>query len=288
MPQPGVTTVRMRRLGSELRKLRENAGYTIEQVAEHLECSPSRVSRIETGKAQPPKQREIRDLLDLFGATDARTRDTLLQLAKEAAQPGWYSEFQDVFPPRFGSYIGLESEAAELRHFDNQLVHGLLQTPEYAREVLQTTLPGEAPKTIDRLLELRLARQQILGRATPTFALWVILDENVFRRPIGDAAVMRGQVSRLLDAIETPNITVQVLPFDKGGHVGLDGPFSLLGFPEPTDPDVVYVESQAGNAYLEQPHQVSRMNTKFNLLVAAALDPRETGAFLRGIEKETR
>ncbi|MEU8803285.1 helix-turn-helix transcriptional regulator [Spirillospora sp. NPDC048819] len=278
----------MRRLGSELRKLRENAGYTIEQVAEHLECSPSRVSRIETGKAQPPKQREIRDLLDLFGATDARTRDTLLQLAKEAAQPGWYSEFQDVFPPRFGSYIGLESEAAELRHFDNQLVHGLLQTPEYAREVLQTTLPGEAPKTIDRLLELRLARQQILGRATPTFALWVILDENVFRRPIGDAAVMRGQVSRLLDAIETPNITVQVLPFDKGGHVGLDGPFSLLGFPEPTDPDVVYVESQAGNAYLEQPHQVSRMNTKFNLLVAAALDPRETGAFLRGIEKETR
>ncbi|MFG2245786.1 helix-turn-helix domain-containing protein [Spirillospora sp. NPDC048823] len=278
----------MRRLGSELRKLRENAGYTIEQVAEHLECSPSRVSRIETGKAQPPKQREIRDLLELFGATDARTGDTLLQLAKEAAQPGWYSEFQDVFPPRFGSYIGLESEAAELRHFDNQLVHGLLQTPEYAREVLQTTLPGEAPKTIDRLLELRLARQQILGRATQAFALWVILDENVFRRPIGEAAVMRGQVTRLLDAIETPNITVQVLPFDKGAHVGLDGPFSLLGFPEPTDPDVVYVESQAGNAYLEQPHQVSRMNTKFNLLVASALDPRETAAFLRSIEKETR
>ncbi|WP_207929041.1 helix-turn-helix transcriptional regulator [Actinomadura sp. 6K520] len=276
----------MRRLGSELRKLRENAGYTIEQVAEHLECSPSRVSRIETGKAQPPKQREIRDLLELFGATDTRVRDTLLQLAKEAAQPGWYSEFQDVFPPRFGSYIGLESEAAELRHFDNQLVHGLLQTPEYAREVLQTTLPGEAPKTIDRLLDLRLARQQILDRATPAFALWVILDENVFRRPIGEAAVMRGQVSRLLAAIKAPNITVQVLPFDKGAHVGLDGPFSLLGFPDPTDPDVVYVESQAGNAYLEQPHQVSRMNTKFNLLVASALDPRGTAAFLHRIEEE--
>jgi transcriptional regulator with XRE-family HTH domain len=276
----------MRRLGSELRKLRENAAYTIEQVAEHLECSPSRVSRIETGKAQPPKQREIRDLLELFGATDTRVRDTLLQLAKEAAQPGWYSEFQDVFPPRFGSYIGLESEAAELRHFDNQLVHGLLQTPEYAREVLQTTLPGEAPKTIDRLLDLRLARQQILDRAPSTFALWVILDENVFRRPIGEATVMRGQVSRLLDAIKAPNLTVQVLPFDKGAHVGLDGPFSLLGFPEPSDPDVVYVESQAGNAYLEQPHQVSRMNTKFNLLVASALDPRETAAFLRRIEEE--
>ncbi|GAA0544231.1 helix-turn-helix domain-containing protein [Actinomadura livida] len=276
----------MRRLGSELRKLRENAGYTIEQVADHLECSPSRVSRIETGKAQPPKQREIRDLLELFGTTDARIRDTLLQLAKEAAQPGWYSEFQDVFPPRFGSYIGLESEAAELRHFDNQLIHGLLQTPEYAREVLQTTLPGEAPETIDRLLELRLARQQILNRATPAFALWVVLDENVFRRPIGEATVMRGQVSRLLAAIKAPNITVQVLPFDKGAHVGLDGPFSLLGFPDPTDPDVVYVESQAGNAYLEQPHQVSPMNTKFNLLVASALDPRETAAFLHRIEEE--
>lgn len=286
MPQPHVTTVRMRRLGSELRKLRENAGYTIEQVAEHLECSPSRVSRIETGKAQPPKQREIRDLLELFGTADVQTRDTLLQLAKEAAQPGWYNEFQDVFPPRFGSYIGLESEAAELRHFDNQLVHGLLQTPDYAREVLQTTLFGEAPKTIDRLLELRLARQQILKREEPPFALWVIMDENVFRRPIGELPVIRGQVRRLLEAAEAPNITLQVLPFGKGAHVGLDGPFSLLGFPEPTDPDVVYVESQAGNAYLEQPHQVNRMTTKFNLLVASALDPRDTASFLRSLEKE--
>ncbi|MGI5200169.1 helix-turn-helix domain-containing protein [Spirillospora sp. CA-108201] len=286
MPQPRVTTVRMRRLGTELRKLRESAGYTIEQVAEHLECSPSRVSRIETGKAQPPKQRELRDLLELYGTSDARIHDALLQLAREAAQPGWYSEFQDVFPPHFGSYIGLESEAAELRHFDNQLVHGLLQTPEYAREVLRTTLPSEAPRTIDRLLELRLARQQLLDRAFPQFSLWVILDENVLRRQIGDPQVMCEQIHRILEAIKTPNITLQVLPFAKGAHVGLDGPFSLLGFPEPTDPDVVYVESQAGNAYLEQPHQVNRMNTKFNLLVASALDPRETASLLRSVEVE--
>ncbi|MFA1551780.1 helix-turn-helix domain-containing protein [Actinomadura chokoriensis] len=276
----------MRRLGSELRKLRENAGYTIEQIAEHLECSPSRVSRIETGKAQPPKQRELRALLELFDATDDHARDALLQLAREAAQPGWYNEFQEVFPPHFGSYIGLESEAAELRHFDNQLVHGLLQTPDYACEVLRTTLPGEAPKTIDRLLQLRLARQKVLDRTAPPFSLWVILDENVLQRRIGDVHVMRKQVRHLLEAIDTPNITVQVLPFSKGAHIGLDGPFSLLGFPDPTDPDVVYVESQAGNAYLEQPHQVSRMNTKFNLLVASALDPRETASFLRSIEKE--
>jgi transcriptional regulator with XRE-family HTH domain len=276
----------MRRLGSELRKLREGAGFTIEQVAEQLECSPSRVSRIETGKAQPPKQRELRDLLDLFGTTDYRVRDALVQLAKEAAQPGWYNEYQDVFPPHFGSYIGLESEATELRHFDNQLVHGLLQTPGYARAVLRATLPTEASKTIDRLLELRLARQQSLDRTSPPFSLWVILDESVLRRTIGDAPVMREQIRRLLEAIDTPNITVQVLPFSKGAHVGLDGSFSLLGFPEPTDPDVVYVESQAGNAYLEQPHQVSRMNTKFNLLVASALDPRETASFLGRIEEE--
>ncbi|MEU4827068.1 helix-turn-helix transcriptional regulator [Actinomadura sp. NPDC023710] len=286
MPQPRVTTVRMRRLGTELRKLRESAGYTIEQVAEHLECSPSRVSRIETGKAQPPKQRELRDLLELLGTSDARIQDALLQLAREAAQPGWYSEFQDVFPPHFGSYIGLESEATELRHFDNQLVHGLLQTPEYAREVMRTTLPGEAPKTIDRLLELRLARQQLLDRTSPQFSLWVVLDENVLRRQIGEPPVMREQIHRLLEAIKTPNITLQVLPFAKGAHVGLDGPFSLLGFPESTDPDVVYVESQAGNAYLEQPHQVNRMSIKFNLLVASALDPRETASFLRSVEKE--
>jgi transcriptional regulator with XRE-family HTH domain len=286
VPQPQVTTVRMRRLGSELRRLRENAGYTIDQIAEHLECSSSRVSRIETGKAQPPKQREIRELLELYGIPDDRTREALLQLAREAAQPGWYNEFQDAFPPRFGSYIGLETEAAELRHFDNQLVHGLLQTADYAREVFRTTLPSEPPRTIDRLLELRVARQQILERAAPSFALWVLLDENVLRRPIGGTKVMRGQIHRLREAIEIPNITLQVLPFSKGAHVGLDGPFSLLGFPDSTDPDVVYVESQAGNAYLEQPHQISQMTTRFNLLVASALDPRETASFLQVIEEE--
>jgi transcriptional regulator with XRE-family HTH domain len=287
MPQPQVTTVRMRRLGSELRKLRENAGYTIDQAAEHLECSPSRVSRIETGKSQPPKQREVRDLLELYGVGDNRARETLLQLAKEAAQPGWYNEFQDAFPPRFGSYIGLESEASSLRAFDNQLVHGLLQTVDYARAVLSTTLPGEAPTTIDRLLELRVARQQILGRKDLSFNLWAIMDENVLRRPIGGPQVMRGQIARLLDATEAPNVNLQILPFNKGAHPGLDGPFFLLGFPEPADPDVVYVESQAGNAYLEQPHQISRLTMRFNLLVAAALDPSETTSFLQQIAEET-
>jgi transcriptional regulator with XRE-family HTH domain len=287
MPQPLVTTVRMRRLGSELRKLRENAGYTIDQAAGHLECSPSRVSRIETGKSQPPKQREMRDLLELYGVRDSRTCEALLQLAKEAAQPGWYNQFEDAFPPRFGSYIGLESEASSLRAFDNQLIHGLLQTVDYARAVLSATLPGEAPTTIDRLLELRIARQQILGRKDPSFNLWAIMDENVLRRPIGGTAVMRGQVARLLEASEAPNVNLQVLPFDKGAHPGLDGPFFLLGFPEPTDPDVVYVESQAGNAYLEQPHQISQLTMRFNLLVAAALDPGETASFLQQIAEET-
>ena len=287
MPQPQVTTVRMRRLGSELRRLRESGGYTIDQVANHLECSPSRVSRIETGKSQPPKQREVRDLLELYGVIDDRVRQALLQLVKEAAQPGWYNEYQDAFPPRFGSYIGLETEATNLRAFDNQLVHGLLQTVDYARAVLTSTLPAEAPGTIDRLLELRVARQQILGREKPPFNLWAIMDENVLRRPIGGAKVMRAQIERLREAGEMPNITLQVLPFNKGGHPGLDGPFFLLGFPDPTDPDVVYVESQAGNAYLEQPHQISQMTMRFNLLVAAALDPSETASFLQEIAEET-
>src|SRR5262245_42763448 len=180
MAPPQITTVRMRRLGSELRKLREHAGYTIDQVADHLECSSSRVSRIENGKAKPPKQREVRDLLELYGVTDERVREALLQLVKEAMRPGWYSEFEDAFPPRFGSYIGLESEASGLRAFDNQLVHGLLQTADYARAVLVATLPGEAPTKIDRLLELRVARQQILERKNPPFTLWAIMDENVF------------------------------------------------------------------------------------------------------------
>jgi transcriptional regulator with XRE-family HTH domain len=277
----------MRRLGSELRRLRENAGFTIDQAAERLECSSSRVSRIETGKSQPPKQRELRDLMELYGISDSQAREALLQLAKEAAQPGWYNEFQDAFPPRFGSYIGLESEASSLRAFDNQLVHGLLQTADYARAVLSTTLPGENPTTIDRLLELRLARQQILDRKNPSFTLWAIMDENVLRRPIGGSAVMRGQIARLLEASEAPNINLQVLPFNKGAHPGLDGPFFLLGFPEATDPDVVYVESQAGNAYLEQPHQISRLTMRFNLLVAMALDPRETVSLLQQQAEES-
>ena len=245
------------------------------------------MSRIETGKSQPPKQREVRDLLDLYGIKDNRTYEVLLQLAKEAAQPGWYNEFQDAFPPRFGSYIGLESEASSLRAFDNQLVHGLLQTVDYARAVLSTTLPGEAQTTIDRLLELRIARQQILSREDPAFSLWAVMDENILRRPIGGPEVMRGQIARLLEASEATNVNLQVLPFSKGAHPGLDGPFFLLGFPEPADPDVVYVESQAGNAYLEQPHQIGRLTMRFNLLVAAALDPGETATFLRQIAEET-
>ncbi|MGI5118760.1 helix-turn-helix domain-containing protein [Marinactinospora thermotolerans] len=288
MPPIQAPTIRLRQLGMELRRRREQAGVKLEEAAAHLECSTTRVSRIELAKAKP-RIRDVRDLCELY-QVPPEVQDHLLQLARDAQTPGWWSEFEDVLSAEFGSYMGMEHAAVSLRAYEAQLVHGLLQTSDYARAVLEHTSLGlfDDSDELVRRIALRTKRQELLKRADPPFRLELVLDEAVIRRPIGGSEVMRAQLQHLLDASQQPNIGLRVLPFSRGAHPALDGPFYLIGFSTPAHPDVVYVESQAGNAYLEKPEQIDRHTKMFDLLTSEALDYEETRLLIDATIKELR
>jgi transcriptional regulator with XRE-family HTH domain len=277
-------TVRRRRLGMELRRLREASSLMIEDVAKHLECSMSRVSRIETGKSVA-RIRDVRDMLDLYEVADEAQREQLLILAKDAQQRGWWTEYESVLAAGLDTYVGLEASAASLRTFQTHLVPGLLQTEEYARALIKVARPSESPANIDRMISLRRRRQAMLADGG-TLEVWAVLDEAVLRRPIGGVAVMRAQLARLLEADELPSVTIQVLPFTRGAHPGLGGAFTIIGFPDPTDLDVVYVDSPAGNIFLEKDKDVRRHTTWFDHLRAAALPPDESTDFIAAVADE--
>jgi len=277
-------TVRRRRLGMELRRLREASALMIEDVAKHLECSMSRVSRIETGKSVA-RIRDVRDMLDLYEVGDEAQREQLLTLAKEAQQRGWWTEYESVLSAGLDTYVGLEASAASIRSFQTHLIPGLLQTEEYSRALIKVGRPTESPVNIDRMISLRRRRQAMLAEAG-TLEMWAVLDEAVLRRPIGGHSVMRAQLARLLEADELPSVTIQVLPFTRGAHPGLGGAFTIIGFPDPTDLDVVYVDSPAGNIFLEKDKDVRRHTTWFDHLRAAALPPDESTEFIAAVADE--
>ncbi len=277
-------TVRRRRLGMELRRLREASALMIEDVARHLECSMSRVSRIETGKSVA-RIRDVRDMLDLYKVSDEVQREQLLTLAKEAQQRGWWTEYEAVLSAGLDTYVGLEASAASIRSFQTHLVPGLLQTEEYSRALIRVARPGESPGNIDRMISLRKRRQAMLAESD-YLEIWAVLDEAVLRRPIGGVSVMRAQLERLLEAGELPSVTIQVLPFSRGVHAGIDGAFTIIGFPDPTDLDVVYIDCPAGNIFLEKPRDVRRHTTWFDHLRAAALPPDESTEFISAAADE--
>jgi len=264
-------TVRLRRLGMELRALREAAGLNSLQAAEELGCSQSKISRVETGKS-PVSIRDVRDLLALYGVTDEQQRERLLSLARESRQRGWWAEFGSWLPSGFDTYAGMEAAAASVRAYQAQLVHGLLQTEDYAKAVLRALRPEDTRETVEKLVQFRMTRQTQLTRAENPLRLWVIFEEEVLRRPVGGLAVMQAQLQHLLEAAEEPTITIQVLPTARGAHAGLDGSFSLFEFPEPGDLDVAYVGGQAGTVFIEKTDEVRRFATRFDHLRAAALD----------------
>ena len=267
----GGPTVRRRRLGTELRRLREDAGLTIDRVAKVLECSDSKVSRIENGQvgASP---RDVRDMLELYGV-DAAQRDALIQFARDARQKGWWHAYGDV--PGVPAHVGLEDTAKALRMYAALLVPGLLQTPGYARAILRRLQPGLDDEQLDRWVELRIARQSLLAREErPT--LWTILDEAVLRRPVGGPEVMREQLLRLAEAAALPKMTLQVLPFTAGEHAGMDGGFTILGFSTSADSDVVHLDNTTGDLYLENPGEIEQYNQVFSQLRAAALGPDDS------------
>jgi transcriptional regulator with XRE-family HTH domain len=277
-------TVRRRRLGSELRRLRESHSIKLEEVAEHLGVAASTLSRIETGKA-PTKSVYLSAMLEMYGVTDPAQRQVLIDMAREGHRKGWWSVYDDVLPTGFGIYVGLEAEAAGLRSFEAEAVHGLFQTPEYAQAVLREVNNRDTEEQIERLVDLRMKRQEMLDR-NPPLDVWVILDEAVIRRTIGGPTVMSGQLARLTEASKLPNVTLQVLPFDSGSHAGLRGPFSILEFPERADADVAYVESLAGIIYLEKDREVRTCAEAFDRLRAAALSPAVSADLISGVAED--
>jgi transcriptional regulator with XRE-family HTH domain len=275
-------TVRRRRLGSELRRLRESQSIKLEEVADRLGVAPSTLSRIETGKA-PTRTTYLTGMLELYGVRDQSQRQVLIDMAREGHRKGWWEVWDGVLPTGFGIWVGLEAEAASLRVYEAQVVHGLLQTEDYARAVMSTVRRRQTPEEIDRLVSLRMQRQVVLTRPDP-MELWIILDEAVLRRMVGPSHLMRDQLEHLYEASQWPNVTLQVLAFGSGLHVGLGGSFTIIEFPERFDPDVVYTEGVTGQAYIEEREREVRARAEaFDVLRAAALPPANSARLIRSI-----
>ncbi|MEV6980854.1 helix-turn-helix transcriptional regulator [Sphaerisporangium sp. NPDC051017] len=276
MKQPGSPTVRRRRLASDLRRMREKAELTMEQVAERLGWSITKVSRIETSKVGVTVK-DVGLLLDLFELTPSR-RAEILTLARDAQKKGWWEGYGDL-PTEYATYIGLEAATTSIRSFAPEIVPGLLQTEDYARAVIRAALITSPPGEIERRVEVRVARQARLSQQDP-LRLWSVLDEATLRRLVGGPDVMRAQLRHLADLTETPNITLQVLPFAVGAHAATSGAFSIFEFPEQADADVVFLENLTGSLYVEKETDVYRYTLAFDHLRAKARDPDESRRFI--------
>lgn len=273
-------TVRRRRLGMELRRLREQAGVTIDTVAERLEFSASKVSRIETGQTGASAT-DVRSMLSLYGVGD-QSVDELVQVAREARQRGWWLRYGHVLT---GAYVGLEAGATSICAYEAQLVPGLMQTEEYARTVIRATRPTISDDELDGRIRVRTIRQSLLDQNEP-IDFHAILDEAVFHRMVGSRAVMRRQLDKLIDISDRPNVTIQVLPFAVGAHAGMDGTFAILEYEEIADPDVVFAENAAGGLFLEKDDELRRYKFIFDRLRATALDTAESVQFLAARARE--
>jgi transcriptional regulator with XRE-family HTH domain len=281
---PVGPTVRRRRLGAELRRLREAHSLKLEEVAEALGLAPSTLSRIETGKA-PTKTAYLGAMLQMYGVDDPGVRKVLIEMAREGHRKGWWSIYDDVLPSGFDIYVGLEAEACGLRSYETDVVHGLLQTTDYAVAVLRELRPRDSEEQISRVVDLRMRRQRLLDQ-DPPLDLWLILDEGAIRRNIGGIGVMRPQLEHLIQASRWPNVTLQIIAFESGAHAGLTGPFSILEFPERSDTDVAYTESVGGMIYLEKDREVRACAEAFDRMRAAALAPSASVELIQKISRE--
>jgi transcriptional regulator with XRE-family HTH domain len=269
MPARSSPTVKRRRLAAELRRLREGAHLTIDDVAERLEWSTAKISRIENARTSV-LPRDVKFLLTTYGMNEHDDAWAVLTaLARESRQKGWWQQYGEAVPDWFEVYVGLEAEAAAIWGYDAEFVPGMLQTEDYARAVHRAQLVDATEADIDRLVRVRMERQELL-RSDDAPRVWLVLNEAVIRRVVGGYAVMRAQIQRLIEASRLPNVTLQVVPFGAGAHPAMDGSFKLLGFPEPSDPNIVYVEYHTGALYMERPGEVDRYRLAFDHLRAAA------------------
>jgi transcriptional regulator with XRE-family HTH domain len=282
--QPGGgPTVRRMLVGSQLRRLRTQRGLTREQAGEAIRASEWKIHRLENGQVGF-KERDLVDLLELYGVTDAVEIASLITLAREANQPGWWQQYDDVLASWFRAYVDLESAASLIRCYEGQLVPGLLQTEDYARSVIRGAIE-DVPEEIERRVGLRMARQTLLERPDAP-RLWVVLDETALRRPVGGAKVMRAQLERLVQASEMPSLTLQVIRMQAGAHPAMVGAFSILRFADPDLPDVVYVEHLTNALYLDKREDVERYLHVMESISVRGEAPGRTAEILHEILRE--
>jgi transcriptional regulator with XRE-family HTH domain len=285
MVQPGGgPTVRRMMVGAQLRRLRNANGISREQAAEAIRASAWKIHRLENGQVSF-KERDVVDLLRLYGVADPGEVAAFVILAREANQPGWWHQYGDVLPQWFRAYVDLESAATMIRSYEAQFVPGLLQTEEYMRAVIRGAHLDESSEEVERRIALRMARQVLLTQEHAP-RLWAVVDEGALRRPVGGPDVLRVQLERLIEAAELPNVRLQVLPFAAGAHPAMVGAFSILRFPEPELPDVVYLEHLTNALYLEKREDVEEYLHVIDTICLRAARPDRTAEILGRILKE--
>jgi hypothetical protein len=280
----GPTVLRML-LGAHLRRLREAQGVSREDAGWEIRSSESKISRMELGRVRF-KERDVADLLTLYGIDESDPeRERLLNLAREANNPGWWHRYGDVLPNWFQSYLGLEAAASLIRTYELQFIPGLLQTREYAKAVVLLGHPRAREAEIARRVDLRLARQQVLTRSDPP-QLWAVIDEAALRRPIGGTDVLIGQIQALIEATKLPNVRLQVVGFEVGGHAAAGGSFTILRFPDGDLSDVVYVEQLTSALYLDRADDLDQYAETMERLCLEASPPADTVDVLTGILRD--
>jgi transcriptional regulator with XRE-family HTH domain len=283
---PRSPTAVRRELGQRLRAMRTGADMTVAEAAERVGISTSKLTKIELAQLSATRD-DVLKLLDTYGEAGPDQQALLLTMVRDGNRKEWW-EGRRTLHPKFGSYLGLESVATTLQTYHTHLVHGLLQTPDYARAMLRAARPELLEHEIDQLVQFRLRRQQVLTRADPPpLTLWSVMDEAVLRRQVGGRETMHAQLQRLITASQRPNVTLLVMPDELGAHPGLDGPMSILQFETGTRP-VVYVEGQAGNLYMEKDDDLRRCQQTMNHILAAAPGPDQSLALIRQIAKEIK
>jgi transcriptional regulator with XRE-family HTH domain len=272
--------MRRRRLAAELRRLRTDARLTVEDVAGALQWPGSKISRIENRQVGV-SPRDLRKLLDLYQVHNRAYRDQLLEMGRRATERGWWQSYSGLLPA-LGNLIGLEAEAATIRTYEPELVPGLLQTADYARAVFRAWYPGDTTVQIDRRVEVRLERQEVLARTDPLPPkISVVLNEGVLARRVGSSEIMRAQLEHLVCERDRANVVIQVLPFSTGEHPAMVGPFTMLTFLNPADPGVVNVENVIGGLALEQPEEIRAYEEVWSALQARAVSPDDSRAVIK-------
>ncbi|HEY1819381.1 MAG TPA: helix-turn-helix transcriptional regulator [Trebonia sp.] len=279
----GPTVPRML-VGIELHRFREAAGITPEQAAYEIRASRSKISRMENGLVRF-KERDVTDLLKLYGVTDEAAVSRLVTLARQANTPGWWSKYGDIMADWFESYLGLEMAASVIRTFELQFVHGLFQTEDYARAVTLLGHTAASDDEIDRRVSLRLKRQDLLASPNPP-QVWSVLDEGALRRPVGGAKVMRAQLHHLTEMAQLRHVTIQVVPFARGGHAAAGGSFTVLRFSEQEVPDVVYLEQLTSALYLDKRDDVDHYMEVMNHLSTEAMTPVQSMRFIADLSQD--